>query len=167
LTGALGRWRSAVAEQLRAAGLDAVEAMEPERARRVRGPVAAVALAGVSCGAGGFQDFLGTEEAEAGGRREVYGKAAELTLRVDVFAPRDAGASVCREAAERAAEELLLRGAAGVPVDGLSMGETEYLEAEGLYRLAVRCRCGAWMTARAAEDGGAALTDFEIRGTMK
>ena len=140
MTGALGRWRSAVAEQLRAAGLDAVEAMEPERARRVRGPVAAVALAGGSCGAGGFQDFLGTEEAEAGGRRE---------------------------AAERAAEELLFRGAAGVPVTGLDMGETEFLDGDGLYRLAARCRCGAWMTARAAEDGGAALTDFEIRGTMK
>lgn len=90
----------------------------------------------------------------------------ELTLRLDVLAPRDGGASACRAAAERAAEELLLRGAAGVPVDGLSMGETEYLEAEGLYRLAVRCRCGAWIAAWAVEDGGR-LTDFEVRGTMR
>ena len=53
-----------------------------------------------------------------------------------------------------------------MPVDGLSMGETEYLEAEGLYRLAVRCRCGAWIAAWAVEDGGR-LTDFEVRGTMR
>ncbi len=166
MTGALGRWRTAAAEQLRAAGLDAVEAMEPERAPRRRGPALAVALAGVSCGSGGFQNYLGTEETAEGGRRELYGRAVELTLRLDVFAPRDGGASACREAAERAAEELLLRGAAGVPVNGLSMGETEYLEAEGLYRLAVRCRCGAWIAAWAVEDGGR-LTDFEVRGTMR
>ena len=86
-------------------------------------------------------------------QRESRGEASQL------FA-------ACREAAERAAEELLLRGAAGVPVDGLSMGETEYLEAEGLYRLAVRCRCGAWIAAWAVEDGGR-LTDFEVRGTMR
>ena len=152
MTGALGRWRTAAAEQLRAAGLDAVEAMEPERAARRRGPALAVALAGVSCGSGGFQNYLGTEETAEGGRRELYGRAVELTLRLDVL--------------ERAAEELLLRGAAGVPVDGLSMGETEYLEAEGLYRLAVRCRCGAWIAAWAVEDGGR-LTDFEVRGTMR
>jgi len=91
---------------------------------------------------------------------------AESRRRLGVCAPRDGGASACRAAAERAAEELLLRGAAGVPVDGLSMGETEYLEAEGLYRLAVRCRCGAWIAAWAVEDGGR-LTDFEVRGTMR
>ena len=159
MTGALGRWRTAAAEQLRAAGLDAVEAMEPERAARRRGPA-------LSCGSGGFQNYLGTEETAEGGRRELYGRAVELTLRLDVLAPRDGGASACRAAAERAAEELLLRGAAGVPVDGLSMGETEYLEAEGLYRLAVRCRCGAWIAAWAVEDGGR-LTDFEVRGTMR
>ena len=84
MTGALGRWRTAAAEQLRAAGLDAVEAMEPERAARRRGPALAVALAGVSCGSGGFQNYLGTEETAEGGRRELYGRAVELTLRLDV-----------------------------------------------------------------------------------
>lgn len=166
MSGALGAWRGLVAEQLRRAGVDAVEAMEPERARRIRRPAAAVALAGAACGAGGFQDFLGTEEEPGGHRREVYGRAAELTLRVDVFAPRDGGASACREAAERISEELLFRGAAGLPAAELTMGETEFLERDGLYRLAVRCRCGAWLTARAGEDGGT-LTDFEVRGTMR
>lgn len=166
MTGALGRWRAAVAEQLRSAGLESVEAMGPERAVRVRRPAAAVALAGAECGAGGFQDFLGLEDTEGGGRREVFGRRVELTLRLDVFAPRDGGAPACREAAERAAEELLFQGAAGLPVAELTAGETEFLERDGLYRLAVRCRCGAWLTARAGEDAGT-LTDFEVRGTMR
>lgn len=166
MTGALGRWRTSVAEQLRSAGLEAVEAMGPERAARVRGPVAAVALAGAACGPGGFQDYLGAEETQGGGSREVYGRWVELTLRLDVFAPRDGGAPACRAAAEQAAEELLFRGAAGLPVAELTAGETEFLERDGLYRLAVRCRCGAWLTARADEETGA-LTDFEVRGTMR
>lgn len=166
MTGALGRWRTAVAEQLRRTGLEAVEAMGPERAVRIRGAVAAVALAGAVCGAGGFHNFLGAEETEGGGRREVFGRSVELTLRLDVFAPRDGGASVCRAAAERAAEELLFQGAAGLPVAELTAGETEFLERDGLYRLAVRCRCGAWLTARADEETGT-LTDFEVRGTMR
>ncbi len=150
MTGALGRWRTAAAEQLRAAGLDAVEAMEPERAARRRGPALAVALAGVSCGSGGFQNYLGTEETAEGGRRELYGRAVELTLRLDVLAPRDGGASrPAREAAERGGpgRSCLLPGGprGGARWNGfVPWGKTEYLEApEGpSNRLAVRCRCG-------------------------
>ena len=100
MSGALGAWRTAVAQQLRKAGVDAVEAMEPERVPRRRSPAAAVALAGVACGAGGFQDYLGLEQdPDTGGRREVFGREAELTLELEIFAPRDAGASACREGA--------------------------------------------------------------------
>lgn len=167
MSGALGAWRTAVAQQLRKAGVDAVEAMEPERVPRRRSPAAAVALAGVACGAGGFQDYLGLEQdPDTGGRREVFGREAELTLELEIFAPRDAGASACRESAEQAANELLFRGAAGLAVTGLTAGKTEFLERDGLYRLAVRCRCKAWLTARSAGEDGGTLTDFEVRGTM-
>lgn len=167
MSGALGAWRTAVTRQLQRAGVDAVEAMEPDRAPRRRSPAAAVALAGVACGAGGFQDYLGTErDPDTGGQREVFGREAELTLGLDVFAPRDAGASACRETAEQAANELLFRGAAGLPVTGLTAGETEFLEREGLYRLRVRCRCRAWLAARSGGEDSGTLTDFEVRGTM-
>lgn len=167
MNGALGAWRTAVTQQLQKAGVDAVEAMEPERVLRRRSPAAAVALAGVTCAAGGFQDYLGLERDQANGeQREVFGREAELTLGLDIFAPRDAGAAACRETAEQAANELLFRGAAGLPVTELTVGETEFLERDGLYRLPVRCRCRAWLTARSGGEESGTLTDFEVRGTM-
>lgn len=167
MTGALGAWRTAVTRQLQKAGVDAVEAMEPEQAPRRRSPAIAVALAGAACGAGGFQDYLGLErDPDTGGQREVFGRSAELTLELDVFAPRDAGAAACREVAEQAMGELLFRGAAGLPVAELTAGETKFLERDGLYRLPVRCRCRAWLTARSGGEDSGMLTDFEVRGTM-
>lgn len=166
MIGALGAWRTAVTQQLRKAGVDAVEAMEPEQVPRRRSPAIAVALVGAVCGSGGFQDYLGLEQdPDTGGQREVFGRSAELTLEMDIFAPRDAGAAACRETAEQAMGELLFLGAAGLPVTELTVGETEFLERDGLYRLPVRCRCKAWLTALSGGEDSGTFTDFEVRGT--
>ncbi len=45
MSGALGRWRDRVAQQLRDSGLNVVTAMDPGRAARWREAVAAVAVA--------------------------------------------------------------------------------------------------------------------------
>jgi len=164
---ALNALRETVAEQLRQEGLNAVAAMEGRRANRWREAVAAVSVARVVCAPGGFKDYLGVRLDPGTGReRELYGREVELTLAVDVFAPRDGGESVCQEAAEAVTECLVCRGAAGLSTLEVQAGRVEFLEKEGLYRQEVSCRCRAWLVAE-TEDGGGAFVDFEVRGRMK
>ncbi len=153
MSGALSGWRQAVAEQLRENGLNAVTAMESARAGRWREAVVAVSLSGVVCAAGGFQDYLGVwKDPETGKERELYGREAELTLALDVFAPRDGGEGACQ--------------AAGLAALEVRAGRVEFLEADGLYREEVSCRCGAWLVARIDDEAGA-FVDFEVKGRLK
>lgn len=166
MNGALDALRTVVAEQLRRAGLNAVTAMESTRANRWRGAVAAISLSRVACVPGGFQDYLGTRaDPKTGIEREFYGRKAELTLALDIYAPREGGERTCQRAAAKLAEELLCRGAAGLPVLELETGRVEFLEREGLYRQPVSCRCGAWLVAR-MDEGRGAFADFEVRGRV-
>lgn len=167
MSGALNAWRDAVARQLQRSGLNAVTAMDSSRAARWREAVAAVAVSQVICACGGFQNYLGVErDPETGKEREVYGREAELTLSLDIFAPRDGGADACQRAAETAVETLVCQGAAGLAALEVRTGGVEFLERDGLYRQQVVCRCGAWLTARADEEAGA-FTDFEVKGRME
>ena len=163
MNGALNALREQVAEQLRQAGVNAVTGMESARASRWREAVAAVSLSRVVCAPGGFQDYLGTCREENGPERELYGREAELTLTLDIFAPRDAGESACQRAAETAAESLMCHGAAGLNALEIQTGQVEFLDREGLYRQKTTCRCRAWLVAR-MEDGGEAFVDFEVKG---
>ena len=166
MNGALNAWRQSVVEQLRESGLNAVAAMESAPANRWREAVAAVSLIRVVCAPGGFNDYLGVRRGpEAGTEQEVYGREAELTLAMDVYAPRDGGESACQQAAERMMETLVCQGAAGLSALELEAGQVEFLEKEGLYRLKTTCRCGAWLTA--AVDSGGTFVDFEVKGRMK
>lgn len=166
MNGALNTLREAVAEQLRQAGVNAVTAMESQRASRWREPVAAVSLSRVVCAPGGFKDYLGINaDPETGTERELYGREVELTLALDVYAPRDGGESACQRAAETATETLVCRGAAGLTALEVQTGRVEFLEDAGLYRLSVRCRCRAWLVA--AMDSGGAFVDFEVKGRMR
>ena len=163
MNGALNALREQVAEQLRLAGINAVTGMEGARASRWREAVAAVSLSRVVCAPGGFQDYLGTHREENGLERELYGREVELTLALDIFAPRDAGESACQQAAETAAESLMCHGAAGLNALDIQAGQVEFLDREGLYRQKTICRCKAWLVAR-MDDGGGAFVDFEVKG---
>lgn len=166
MSGAFNTLREGVAGQLKRAGLNAVAAMGPGRAARWREPVVAVTLKKVTCAPGGFQDYLGLRrDPDSGREQEVYGREAELTLTIDIFAPRDGGAGACQEAAEGAMECLIRQGAAGLAALELQAGDVEFLERDGLYRQKVTCRCRAWLVAET--DGGGAFVDFEVKGRLR
>lgn len=163
MTGALNALRESVVQLLREYGLYAVAAMEPDSRRRWDGTVAAVALSRVACADGGFRDYLGLRgDPASGGQEELYGKELELTLSLDLYAPRSGGESACREALGVMAEALICRGAGGLPVRELCAERVEFLERDGLYRLPISCTCKGWLVA-AADDSGA-FTDFEVKG---
>lgn len=155
MNGALNGLRRSVVEQLRGCGLNAVTAMEPERAARWREPVVAVSISRVNCATGGFRDYLGLRDG-----RELYGRAVELTLALDIYAP--GGESACQDTLERMTGELLCRGAAGLTTLEVQGGQTEFLEKLGLYRQTASCRCRAWLVAETGGDGS--FVDFEVRG---
>ena len=166
MNGALNSLRQAVAEQLRQAGLNAVTAMESARASRWREPVTAVSLNRVVCAPGGFKDYLGVQtDRETGTERELYGREVELTLALDIYAPRDGGGSACQQTAETVTETLVCQGAAGLNALEIQAGQVDFLESTGLYRLPVSCRCKAWLVA--AMESGGAFVDFEVKGRMK
>lgn len=166
MNGALNALREQVAEQLRQAGVNAVTGMESARASRWRQAVAAVSLSRVVCAPGGFKDYLGTYREADGRERELYGREVELTLALDIFAPRDGGENACQEAAETVAESLVCYGAAGLNALEIQTGQVEFLDREGLYRLKTTCRCKAWLVAR-MDGGGGAFADFEVKGRRK
>ena len=163
MNGALNALREQVAEQLRQAGINAVTGMESARSSRWREAVAAVSLIRAVCAPGGFKDYLGTHQEENGLERELYGREVELTLALDIFAPRDGGESACQEAAETVAESLMCHGAAGLNALEIQSGQVEFLDKEGLYRQKTSCRCRAWLVAR-MDDGDGAFVDFEVKG---
>lgn len=164
MNGALDSLRRGVAEQLRACGLNAVAAMEPDRAARWQEPVVAVSLSRVKCAAGGFQDYLGVRT-EGGTARELYGREVELTLALDIYAPRQGGESACQQTLAAMTENLICRGAAGLDPLEIQAGQTEFLKDAGLYRQTVSCRCRAWLVA-AADEGGS-FVDFEVKGRKR
>ena len=164
MNGALNALRQGVAEQLRTWGLNAVTAMEPDRAGRWREPVVAVSLSRVKCAPGGFQDYLGVRT-EGGTARELYGREVELTLSLDIYAPRQGGESACQQTLAAMTESLICKGAAGLTALDIQAEQVEFAEKLGLYRQAASCRCRAWLVATA--DEGGSFVDFEVKGRKR
>lgn len=163
MTGALNALRQSAVELLREYGVYAVAAMEPESRKRWDGPVAAVSLDRVACAPGGFRDYLGLRDnPDTGGQDELYGRGVEITLGLDLYAPRTGGGSACQQAAGILAEAVSCRGIGGLPVEELRTGSVEFLEKDGLYRLPVKCLCRGWLVA--AVDSSGAFADFEVKG---
>lgn len=163
MTGALNELRRSVVELLREYGLSAVTAMESDSRRRWDCPVAAVSLSRVVCAPGGFRDYLGLRDnPDTGLQDELYGRAVELTLSLDLYAPRNGGERACQQALGVMAEALSCRGAGGLTVLELQSGQVEFLERDGLYRLPVSCTCKGWLVA--AVDSSGAFVDFEVKG---
>lgn len=163
MTGALNELRQDAVELLEEYGLSAVRAMEPDSRKGWDGPVAAVSLSRLVCAPGGFQDFLGLREnGDTGMEEELYGRAVEITLGLDLYAPRQGGERACQEAVGVMAEALACRGVGGLTVEELETGAVEFLERDGLYRLPVKCLCRGWLAA--AVDRSGAFVDFEVKG---
>ncbi len=163
MSGGFNGLRERVVALLRENGVNAVPAGAPEPAGRWREATAAVSVKRVRCADSGFQNYLGSE---ANGSRvtELYGRAADITLAIDVYAPPDGGEGACQETAEKIAELLLTRGAGGLEPAEWTAERAEWLDREGMYRLRTECLCRAWLTVAAEAEGGPGFTDFEVKG---
>lgn len=156
--------REATAAFLRQRGVPAAVAWEDAPRVRRSGAVAVVSLRGCRGGPAGLQDYLGERfDPDTGRWEELYGKRAELTLGLDLYAPEQLGESGCTALFAKLSEALADGGPEGLTVLRLSCGETGFVEREGLFRCRAEAVCRVYLYASADENG--VFTDFRIRGT--
>ena len=162
----LERVRQAVADYLNGQGVSAVTAWPAAQRQEREEPVVVVSVRGCRVEPAGLQNYLGERYDEASGRwEERYGRKAELTLGLDIYAPERGDGEAVQEAFDTLAGALLLGGPEGIDLREFSCGQT--VRDGGVRRL--KCPVEAvytiWLCAVA--DVGGAFVDFDLRGVMK
>ena len=133
-----------------------------ERERLTR-PTAVVSVRKCQVGPAGFQDYLGERfDRDSGQWTELYGRKAELTFGLDLYAPPSVGEEGLQAAFDKLMEALAGGGPAGLVLREISCGETGYDAAGRLLKRSAQAVFDTYLYA-VTEPGGAFL-DFEIRG---
>ena len=159
----LDRARERMAEYLAQHGVKAGAAWPQGEREPLEGASASVSLRGCRAGPSGFQDYLGERyNQEAGRWEELYGRRAELTFGLDLYAPAQGGGAEIQQAFDRISAAFAAGGPQGLEIQEFSCGETSYDRGGRLLKRQVQVVCSAYLYA-VAEPGGEFL-DFEIRG---
>ena len=155
----------AMADYLSGKGVPARTAW-PMTFREEKGPVVVVSLRSCQAGPSGFQDYLVERyNQETGLWEECFGKQAELTLGLDIYAPEGGDGQTVRETFDRLASALILGGPEGLRAEEFSWEEMDYDAQSRRLRGRVRAVCHACL--QGIMEGGGAFVDFELRGVVK
>lgn len=158
--------RERMAEYLSGQGVAALTAWPAGERQELKTPVAVVSLRGCQAGPGGFQDYLGERYNESTGLwEELYGRRAELTFGLDLYAAPDSDGTQLQAAFDRLAAALTRGVPEGMALQSFSCGQTEYDGQSRLLKRQVEAVCTAHLCA-VAQTGGEFL-DFELRGGLK
>ena len=126
-----------------------------------------VSLRGCRAGPACFQNYLGDRFGqESGCWEERYGKKAELTFGLDIYAPEKEGGDMVQSAFDALAAALLLEGPEGLDLLELSCGETARDGGSRRLRRPAQAVFSAFLWAGGDMEGGV-FTDFELRGVVK
>lgn len=158
--------RRVMADYLCERGVPAVTAWPASRRQEREEPLVAVSIRGCKVGAASFQNYLGERYDERTGRwEERYGRKAELTFGLDIYAP-EKGDGDCIQAAFDALAGVLISGAPeGLELREFSCGQTVRDEESRRLKRPVEAVCIAWLCAVSGADS--AFSDFELRGVVK
>ena len=155
-----------VADYLNERGVAAVTAWPAAPRQEREEPVAVVSLRGCRAGHSGFQNYLGDRfDQETGRWEERYGKKAELTFGLDIYAPEKGGGEAVQETFDALAGALLLGGPQGMDLREFSCGQTLWDGERRRLKRPVEAVCTAWLCAVA--DQGSGFIDFNLRGVVK
>lgn len=155
--------REYLANYLAAQGVNARAAWPLEERTRLDQPLTVVSLRGCQAGPVGFQDYLGERfDQDSGKWQELFGKKAELTFGLDVYAPLSVGEAGLQAAFEALAQVLSKGGPEGLDIQAFSCGETAYDSGGRLLKRRAEAVCQVYLYA-AMEPSGE-FVDFEIRG---
>ena len=159
--------REALGQALGASGIAAVQAYEKEKFSPLSSVLCVIGERAAHIGAAGALDYLGERwNEERGTVEEVYGKTWQLTLSVDIFAPRTAGAAACEEASEEVTAVLLQNLPSGLRAEEISWEESRWDKEYGLFLRRGSVKFSASFLATAAEDE-TVVSDFILKGVVK
>ena len=131
-----------MADYLTARGAAAMTAWTGRERERLTRPTAVVSVRKCQVGPAGFQDYLGERfDRDSGQWTELYGRKAELTLGLDLYAPEETEGAAMETALFRLARALVRGGPEGVSIREFSCGETEHDSKARLLRRSVRAVC--------------------------
>lgn len=166
MSAGLEKIRQVMADYLKENGVPAVTAWPMEPRREGEKPVSVVSLRGCRVGPAGFQNYLGDRyDPETGRWEERYGRRAELTFGLDIYAPEKGDGEAVQRAFDALAGVLLLGGPEGLEVQSFSCGQTVRDGESRRLKRPVEAICTAYLCA--AADAGGGFTDFELRGVAK
>ena len=157
---------SAVCSWLEGLKIRAAAAYIPGASKRHAAPIVTVGLqtgAAMSCGQ---VDYLGIKTDETGASRELYAKRVELTLGLDIWAPRteNGGAQACADLFGTMAAQIPTL-PSGIRVREITCGETRFDETAGMYLCPASMTTAVYLYAEADEYG--IFTDFYVKGVLK
>lgn len=158
--------RQAALTALKGGGVNAVGEYDAQRAKKLDEPVLAVGLKRVKTEKSGLLEYLGEREDKERGTVEVYGRRMCVELALEAYAPRGVGASGCDVLSGEAAAALCERLSPGVSVDTVDWEQTLWDERYGAFLRRGSACCYAYFTAEAAQEDGAVLTDFVLKGVI-
>lgn len=162
----LEKIRGHMADYLNSQGVKAAAAWPVSFRAEQEEPLVVVSLRGCKAGPAGFQNYLGDRfNEETGLWEERYGRKAELTFGLDIYAPEKGGGEVVQAAFDALAGALIQGGPEGLAVESFSCGQTERDGGNRRLKRPVEALCTAWLCT--AAHAGGAFTDFELRGVLK
>ena len=117
--------RRNMADYLKEQGICALTAWPANPRQEQEERVVLVSLRGCRAGPACFQNYLGDRFGqESGCWEERYGKKAELTFGLDIYAPEKGDGEAVQRAFDALAGALILGGPEGLDVQSFSCGET-------------------------------------------
>ena len=164
---AIQQVKAALTDAIAAAGVSAVGAYSEETLKKYQTAVAAVGTREMSVTHAGAAEYLGERyDAQRGTVLEVYGRRMELSLSLDLYAPRAVGAEGCEAAADTVTQVMMTALPCGLRVQEIRWAQVEWDRTYGMYHLGAQANYEAYFTAETAEET-AAFTDFILRGVVQ
>lgn len=158
--------RQMVANYLNRKGVPAVTAWADTPRLELERPFVVVSLRKCKVESSGFQNYLGERYDSQDGRWvERYGKKAQLTLGLDIYASDRSGGDGIQSAFDTLADALLLDGPDGLDLQELSCGQTTWDRSNRRLKRPAEAVFSTYLCAVTSGDG--AFTDFILRGVVK
>ena len=155
----------ALVQGLKTAGLPAVAAWQRDKLPALQEAAAVVGIERTESEPTAFSEYLGTAyDAAKDCFVERFGRRLNLTLYVDLYAPRESAAAL--EAGWNRLEEMLLSPLAGLRMRSVRRGSIEYDRRSAYLKCRCMLSCTAFFTAERSEEG-ALLQDFILKGMVE